>query len=259
MAARPAPSAAEAAPPGATLTAGEALRDGAERRRALVERSALVRHTAASRLAAHEPLPEGAVIGEGTGTRFGLAVHRVLEVAPLDPSWTGVDEAARAAQEEFALADEAAPAVAAAVRAALTCAAVAAAGGHRSWREVFVATDVDGMLIEGFIDLLVETDEGLWVVDWKTDRVGDDGAVALAGDRYRPQVAAYALTAAAVTGQPVVRTTLVFCGDGVLREVDLTGDDLAAAVAEVRERLSAAAAPPARALSPTAGSPSPEG
>ena len=43
--------------------------------------------------------------------------------------------------------------------------------GHAWWREVPVAAIVDGVLVEGFIDLLVDTPDGLVVVDYKTDQV----------------------------------------------------------------------------------------
>ena len=67
-------------------------------------------------------------------------------------------------------------------------------------RETPVTCTMDGTLIEGIVDLAFE-EHGSWtVVDYKTDR-----ELAAAGeDRYRRQVALYALAIAEATGQPAV-------------------------------------------------------
>ena len=82
-----------------------------------------------------------------------------------------------------------------------------------------------GRLVEGYIDLAFETDDGrLVVVDYKTDAVVDPG-------RYRLQIGAYAAALARATGREVSEGWLVFAGvDGAEeREVG----DLSAVVAEV--------------------------
>nr|MBA2240089.1 PD-(D/E)XK nuclease family protein [Solirubrobacterales bacterium] len=62
--------------------------------------------------------------------------------------------------------------------------------------------------VEGYIDLLVEDDDGVFVVDYKTDRVGKADPADLA-DRYGLQREIYALAAA--RGAPRgVRTAYVF-------------------------------------------------
>jgi ATP-dependent helicase/nuclease subunit A len=104
--------------------------------------------------------------------------------------------------------------------------------GWRLWREVPVATEVDGVLLEGFVDVIVETPEGLQVIDYKTDRVDDvDAAVA----QYRRQGAAYAVALEANLGRPVARCTFVFVRSPEPIERDV--DDVPSATAEVRCQL----------------------
>jgi ATP-dependent helicase/nuclease subunit A len=116
---------------------------------------------------------------------------------------------------------------------------IAVAGG-RCWREVPVAAAVDGTTIEGFIDLLVETPDGLVVVDYKTDAAPGGTELDALMAKYRVQGAAYALALERVLGAPVVRCVFVFArrgGTAIEREVT----DLPAAVAEVEGRVRAMA------------------
>jgi ATP-dependent helicase/nuclease subunit A len=85
-----------------------------------------------------------------------------------------------------------------------------------------------GRLIEGYIDLLFEDEQGaLVVVDYKTDADLDTAA-----DRYRLQAATYALALETNLGRPVARAVFVFCrADGAV-ERDVV--DLPAAIDEVR-------------------------
>jgi len=109
------------------------------------------------------------------------------------------------------------------------------AGGWPCWREVPVAAPIDGVLVEGFVDLLVETPDGLVVADWKTDAVRTDAEVDAALDRYRLQGATYALALEAVLGRAVTRCTFVFVGLDGARQRDV--DDLPGAIEEVRTLL----------------------
>jgi ATP-dependent helicase/nuclease subunit A len=116
----------------------------------------------------------------------------------------------------------------------------AAVAGGRFWREVPVAVNLHGVTVEGFVDLLVDTPEGLVVVDYKTDRPpGDDELDALMA-KYQVQGAAYALALERVLGRPVARCVFVFArrgGAALEREVA----DLPAVVAEVEARVQAMA------------------
>jgi ATP-dependent exoDNAse (exonuclease V) beta subunit len=89
-------------------------------------------------------------------------------------------------------------------------------------------------LVEGFVDLAFEDDEGrLVVVDYKTDAVSAADEVDAAVDRYQVQIGAYALALEAATGRAVVEGWLVFAGaDGAdERQVDLAGAKRAVEVA----------------------------
>ena len=173
------------------------------------------------------------------GTAVGRAVHAVLQTVDLA---TGSDVVGAARAQALGEGvpgreDEVRELVEAVLRAPIVRAAVETGG--RYWREVPVAAEIDGVLLEGFIDLLVETADGLVVVDYKTDRVDGDADLESALTRYRVQGAAYAVALEAVLGRPVTRCVFVFArtGDPVERDVD----DLDQAKAVARERLTIAA------------------
>ncbi len=88
-------------------------------------------------------------------------------------------------------------------------------------------------MLEGYVDLLVRTDGGYTIVDYKTDawRQGANRAERIA--RYRRQLAAYALALEHVTGEPIVAGVLVHCRtDGDAEQIEL--DNWTAAVDELR-------------------------
>jgi ATP-dependent helicase/nuclease subunit A len=118
------------------------------------------------------------------------------------------------------------------VRAALGSAAVRHAAVCPHWRETYVGTVVGERVLEGFIDLIYRDDDGLVIVDYKTDTVP---AVAL--DQrvafYRPQMAAYAASLQAATQEAVTRCVLVFLSPG--GAVERTVEGIQEAVALVRD------------------------
>ncbi len=65
------------------------------------------------------------------------------------------------------------------------------------------------VVVQGWIDLLVQTPEGLLVIDFKTDRVSADEADKRA-EVYRGQLELYAKAAAAIRGTPVLERWLYF-------------------------------------------------
>lgn len=165
------------------------------------------------------------------GTAVGRAVHAVLQTVDLvDP--TGIDSAsaAQAAAEGVVGAEDA---IAARCRAAVAAPVVQSAARGRHWREIFVAAPVGDRLLEGYIDLLHHREDGLVVIDYKTDAWDDDRELDLKVDRYRLQTAAYATALEASTALPVVEAVLLFLDDdrAIAREVP----DLAGAMAQVRE------------------------
>ncbi len=165
------------------------------------------------------------------GTAIGRAVHAVLQTVDL-ASGAGVTETAAAqAAAEGVLGREAA--IAALARSAIASPVVCRAAGRPYWRETYVAVPLDGITLEGYVDLVYRDDDGLVVVDYKTDAVrGIDLDERLA--HYRVQAAAYALAVAEATGEPVVRCVLCLLDPDGARDVVVEGDELAAGVAEVR-------------------------
>jgi len=63
--------------------------------------------------------------------------------------------------------------------------------------------------MEGRIDLLYEKDGGLWVADYKTDRLAES-EVAARMEVYRPQAAAYAAAVRQALGRTPAGFKLIF-------------------------------------------------
>lgn len=186
-----------------------------------------------------EPEDERPAWRRGRGaTALGRAVHAVLQTADL-ATGAGIEGAARAQ----ALAEgipEREDTIIALARSVLEAPTIQAAARGQSWREVPVAAEIDGITVEGFVDLLVADGDELTVVDYKTDTARSDAELDAALARYRPQGAAYALALEHVLGRPVSRCVFVFArpkGPAVEREVS----DLRALVSDVRTQLRSAA------------------
>ena len=60
---------------------------------------------------------------------------------------------------------------------------------------------VEGLTLEGYVDLVFRDERGLVVVDYKTDAIGDEAELARRLDHYRIQGAAYALAVARRSGR----------------------------------------------------------
>ncbi|MDI6858287.1 MAG: UvrD-helicase domain-containing protein [Dehalococcoidia bacterium] len=164
------------------------------------------------------------------GTSLGRAVHAVLQSVDL-ATGEGLEGAAQAQAAAEGIPDRA-DEIARRVRAALDAPSVREAVRGRYRREVYVAVPVDGIVLEGFIDLLYETDGGLVVVDYKTDAVPDEEEMARAMARYRLQGAAYALAVERALGRKVVACRFVFVQPTAAREQPI--DDLASAMEDAR-------------------------
>ena len=96
---------------------------------------------------------------------------------------------------------------------------------------------VDGVLVEGFVDLLIDTPDGLVVVDYKTDQVPGEADLDAAVARYSVQGAAYAVALETALARPVVRCVFVFARTASPIEREVT--DLPGATASVRALLPA--------------------
>ncbi len=64
--------------------------------------------------------------------------------------------------------------------------------------------EAETVIIQGIIDLCARGDDGLWLLDYKTDRVGRDGESVLV-DRYRSQMLYYKTALEQITGSRVTR------------------------------------------------------
>jgi ATP-dependent helicase/nuclease subunit A len=148
------------------------------------------------------------------GTRLGRAVHAALQSLPLD----AVDAAVEAFSRAQAVAEaipERAHEVARLVRRALQSEAAARARrAPRALREVPFAFRSDGLVLEGFVDLVIETPQGIEIVDWKTDDIPPE-EVRERLREYKLQAGLYVLGMEAAVQRPVTRITYVFARAGV--------------------------------------------
>jgi ATP-dependent helicase/nuclease subunit A len=149
------------------------------------------------------------------GTAVGRAVHGVLQFADLEHGRDidQLSDAQCAAEGILGVSDT----VAALARSALAAPIVRSTGDLEHHRELFVAAEIDGRVLEGYVDLLVRTTDGWVIVDYKTDQwtaaVRDERIT-----RYRRQLAAYGLAIERVLAEPVVGGVLVRCRVGEAAE-----------------------------------------
>jgi ATP-dependent helicase/nuclease subunit A len=169
------------------------------------------------------------------GTAIGRAVHAVLQDVDLRHAedLERLCAAQCAAEGIFGYEDR----VAALCRSALAAPIVrTAAAGAEHWRELFVVTELGATVLEGYVDLLVRTPEGLVIVDYKTDRwVGPTAGVDRAA-RYRRQLAAYGVALGRLLTEPITGGVIVWCRpDGAAHEHPI--DRWAEALGEVEGAL----------------------
>ncbi len=105
-------------------------------------------------------------------------------------------------------------------------------------REVPFALARDGVILEGYVDLLIETDDGIEIVDWKTDHIAPNAVEARLRE-YELQAGVYVLGIEAATGRSVSRVTYVFVSAD--REVEMP--DPASLRDAALQRLAAEATP----------------
>ena len=138
------------------------------------------------------------------GEAVGRAVHAVLQTIDLA---TGAG--LRALAESQALAEgvlDAVDDIEATVQAALDSELIQRAAAHPHWRETYVGTMIDGKLIEGYVDLLFRADDGLVLVDYKTDADVSTETIA----SYERQLQVYQRVLADAVGEAPAALLLVF-------------------------------------------------
>jgi len=156
------------------------------------------------------------------GTAIGSAVHGVLQLIDLAaPDDADVDALCQS-QAWMESVPEHLDTITASVRSALLADIVVSCRTARHWKELFVAAPVGDVTVEGYVDLLVETADGLVVVDYKTDAVRNEADVDAKLDRYSLQGAAYAVAVEVATGMPVVDVQFVFAqaSGPIVRSID---------------------------------------
>ena len=217
------------------------LPDGIDRERLAAGRAALVtaattRHyTSATAMRdqknektdASEPWSRGRA-----GTRLGRAVHAAIQSLPLDPDEGTIEAFCRAQAVAEAiphLEDEVRRLVTWVVRESDAWKRAAAA--TRAIREAPFVVRQDGAVLEGFVDLLIETEDGIELIDWKTDHVAPD-AVEERLRQYELQAGLYVHGVQEATGRRVTGVTYVFASAKVEAS---PGDPAALAVAAVAE------------------------
>lgn len=151
------------------------------------------------------------------GTAIGRAVHAVLQTIDLATGEPLSETVAAQAAAEGVIGREGD--ITRLVRAALNAAVVRESLQWPRWRETYVATRVGEHTLEGYIDLLHRTDDGLVVVDYKTASAGADLDERL--HAYRAQGAAYAAAIEGATAEPVARVVFVFLTPDGAVELDL--------------------------------------
>ena len=164
------------------------------------------------------------------GTSIGRAVHAVLQVVDLKTG-RGLDDIAKAqaaAEGVPGRSDD----VARLARRALDSSLVKRAlESGRWWRETPVAGPVGDGIVDGFIDLLFEEDDGLVIVDYKTDALPSDDEIERAMSRYRLQGGGYALALSKATGAHVKEAAFLF----LEANRAVTVEDLPGAMQEAEE------------------------
>ncbi|KIE52307.1 MAG: hypothetical protein MB55_08635 [marine actinobacterium MedAcidi-G3] len=160
------------------------------------------------------------------GTAIGRAVHGVLQTVDL-ASGEGLATLARIHAEAEGIAtlsDQVADLAASAIASGEIQLAIQ----NRYWRELHVACPIGEKIVEGYVDLVYETEQGLVVVDYKTDRV-EPTEIDLKVDRYRLQGATYAAALEETTRQPVNKVVFAF--------LSLDSEAICASLPDLREAI----------------------
>lgn len=143
------------------------------------------------------------------GSAIGTAVHNTLEHLDL-ASPTDVEMQCQR-QCDLQLIPEMFDTVLALVQSALASDAVALAVANTHYKELYVAAPLGETTVEGYVDLLIETPEGLIVVDYKTDSARTEAEVDKKLEAYELQGASYAVILEETTGLNVIECRFVFC------------------------------------------------
>ncbi|HET6373161.1 MAG TPA: PD-(D/E)XK nuclease family protein, partial [Candidatus Polarisedimenticolia bacterium] len=159
---------------------------------------------------------DSATGGTGASRALGIAVHAVLERIDLatrrDLGVLCEEEATAAGHPE--LTGDVRQLVSRALDSDIIKEALAS---PRCFREIPFAAAGDTYLVEGRIDLVFESGQGLTIVDFKTDRVETDVDIAARVRLYRPQGLVYARALSEIAGLPARAVVFHFIRPGQSR------------------------------------------
>ncbi len=203
------------------------------------------------------------------GTKLGRAVHAALQSvnlsysSPADGS-RNLSALCKDEAEAEGITNRASE-VELMVRSALSASCVQQAGQSEHWQEIYVGAPITPqaplsdatnpshetsrststgsseqtrlrkqVVLEGYIDLLYRSEQGLVVVDYKTDDSDNAASLQQKIQHYKTQLAAYALALETATGEKVCRCVLVFAKKNQApEEVPIHGEDLSSAIQDV--------------------------
>ena len=120
--------------------------------------------------------------------RKGTIVHRAFEILAGHPERAGMLSDAA----EVALAPEQAAGIAAAVAAFDTWLQATCKPQAIQAEVPLLTLDTKGTIVSGFADMILETEDGLWVIDHKSDQVPTDQLRDERFNIYFPQLESYA-------------------------------------------------------------------
>lgn len=166
------------------------------------------------------------------GTALGRAVHSVLQSVELDAE-ADIEAICKAQTAAEGIAEKWKDAVKLARNALAAEVVRRAAASGKYYREVFISAPFEGRLVEGYIDLLFEEDDGFVIADYKTDVIAEDDELPQHYDKYKLQAGIYAFALSEVTAKPVKQVVLVFLRSG--KEVVI--EDIAALMPAAEESI----------------------
>ena len=108
----------------------------------------------------------------------------------------------------------------------------------RWWREVPVAAPIGRGIVEGFIDLLFQEEDGFVIVDYKTDALRSDDDIQKAMRRYELQGGGYALALTEATGVHVKEVSFLFLNPNRVEPIGDLGEAVRRAKSEALLSLS---------------------
>lgn len=154
------------------------------------------------------------------GTSIGKAVHTVLQTVDLKTGY-GLDDIAKEQANVEGIPGRVGE-IARLARLALHSDLVGRAiRSGRWWREVPVSIPLGRGIVEGFIDLLFQEEDGFVIVDYKTDALPSDDDIRKAMERYELQGGGYALALTEATDVHVKEVSFLFLNPN---RVELIGD-----------------------------------